>query len=205
MNPYSTKPVIESEYDIVSDTTAKLYRNGVYPEKVRRFAREALEEVDDEGVARYRVAAALTEYVYREVDYEKSSYLTRADYLLEHDVPGDCTEQGVLLASLLTARSFTARFVVSKHLPDEGHLMVQTRFPVDVVSELHEEAEKYYSGEIDGVAYQQDSEKRDCIWLVCDPASYPFAGVHDPDFFTMEDSGELFFVDDNEYDVISLD
>lgn len=198
MEAYSTPWSTESEYSVVSRTRAKLYKNGIYPEKVREHAREVLENVGP-GTERYRLAARLTEFVYEVVEnVESSSRLLRPDYLLEHVGEGDCEDQAVLLASLLEARSFETRFVsVSRN--GVKHLMLQVRFPLEEVDALNREAQSVYNRELDELAYEEEDGN---AWLLCDPVWTPVVGAVNDNFCTTGECGVMEWFTDAEVDKI---
>jgi transglutaminase-like putative cysteine protease len=203
MEAYSTPGSTESEYSVVSRTRAKLYKNGVYPERVRDTASTVLQDVEDSGVERYNLAARLTQFVYEEVEnVESSSRLLRPDYLLEHVGEGDCEDQTVLLASLLEARSFETRFVsVSRN--GVKHLMLQVRFPFDKVDNLTREAQKFYDVDVEDLAYERDED--DGAWLLCDPVWTPVVGTVNDNFCTKTESGGLEWFADAEVDRIETE
>jgi len=199
MDAYSVSGETEDPYDTTNRVRADLIKNGVYPEKVRGYAGEVLDGVD-KGVERYRYAATLTEFVYEEVEHVGggNQALYRPDYILEHDVESDCEDQAVLLASLLTVRSFTVRFVGAGNNDIGYHLMVQVEFPVDKVDELEEEARSFYSEDVE-LFYQEEG---DSAWLLCDPVASPVIGSASTDYFRIRNRRELGFKEEVLYDYI---
>lgn len=201
MEAYSTPWSTESEYSAVSRTRAELYQNGIYPEKVRDHAREVLGNVDP-GLERYRYAAALTRYVYREVDQpprRSNRELFRPDYILDHGVESDCEDVGVLLSSLLEVRSFNTRLLVGSQ-GGGGHLMVQVEFPFDKVGELQAEARSFYGEDLD-LFYEKEGES---AWLLCDTVRSPVAGCINSDYFNLKEPGELVLKDEIVFDRIEV-
>jgi transglutaminase-like putative cysteine protease len=205
MDGYSSGGGSENQYSSTNRVRAQLIRNGVYPEKVRGHAREVLEDVEP-GVERYRYAAALTEFVYKEVDGvagESNKELFRPDYILDHGVDSDCEDQAVLLASLLEVRSFNTRFIGAVNDGSGNHLMVQVRFPENSISELEQEAEDFYNGKVQELVYQPGEDGG--AWLLCDPVFTPVPGCVNTDFFGENASGELVVKESTQYDIITLD
>lgn len=205
MTGYSAPGGTEQEYSTTNRTRAELLVNGVYPEKVRDHAAEVLEGVEP-GVERYRYAAALTEFVYENVDGtdgESNKALYRPDYVLDHGVESDCEDQTVLLASLLKIRSFKTRLLGVVGEDWGNHLMVQVRFPENSVEDLQGEAQDFYSTEVPGIRYQSDGSGG--AWLLCDPVYSPVVGCVNEEFFQENEGGELVFNEDTRYDYFSLE
>jgi len=100
MAGYSSSESSENGFDTTNKTRAKLIKNGVYPEKVRGHAGEVLEDVEP-GLERYRYAAALSRFVYSEIETVEggNDSLYRPDYVLDHSVECDCEDATVLIAS----------------------------------------------------------------------------------------------------------
>jgi hypothetical protein len=202
MTGYSAPGDTEQEYSTTNRTRAELLVNGVYPEKVRDHAAEVLEDVEP-GFERYRYAAALTEFVYENVDGtdgESNKALYRPDYVLDHGVESDCEDQAVLLASLLKVRSFKTRLLGVVGEDWGNHLMVQVRFPENSVENLQGEAEDFYSVEIPGIRFQSDSSGG--AWLLCDPVYSPVVGCVNEEFFEKKETGELVFSEGTRHDFL---
>ena len=205
MTGYSAPGDSKREYSTTNRTRAELLVNGVYPEKVRDHAAEVLEDVEP-GVERYRYAAALTEFVYENVDGTdggSNKALYRPDYVLDHGVESDCEDQAVLLASLLEVRSFKTRLLGVVGEDWGNHLMVQVRFPENSVDDLQEEAQDFYSVEVTRIRFQSDGSGG--AWLLCDPVYSPVVGCVNEQFFQENEGGELVFNEDTRYDYFSLE
>lgn len=157
-----------------SYTRMKAYVQSVYPHHVRDHARMILDDVKP-GYRRYRYAAELTRYVYQNVEYSAEDKLWRGDYILDHTRKGDCEDQSVLLASLLSCRSFDVRFAVVRRKGDEsGHVMLQVLFDNADLNELVREAEKFYRSGINRLHHIKKDDGN--YWLNCDPVHSSIAG-----------------------------
>lgn len=203
MDAYSAPGESKEPYDTTNRTRAELIKNGVYPEEVRDHAQQILEDVEP-GVERYRYAAALTRFVHENVECTDSEggnkALYRPDYVLDHGVETDCEDQAVLLASLLTVRSFDTRFVGAINEGWGNHLMMQVRFDLDSLPELRSEAESFHTGDVPELKFQTGEDGG--AWLLCDPVFSPVPGYVNTEFFTDAGDGKLVFKEETQHDYI---
>jgi len=172
-----------------SYTRMEGYVQSVVPRHVRSHAREILESVKEEGVGRYKVAAALARHVFEEVEYSEEGDLWRADYILDKSGRGDCEDHATLLASLLVCRSFDVCFVVVDKSDDKpGHLMLEVLFTDVALNDLVDEAASFYDRTVDFLGWERYDND---YWLVCDTASSPVVGVGDGRYYSTNFEGRV--------------
>lgn len=170
-------------------TRFKYYINNVHPDRVRDTRQEILADVDS-GYKGYRHAAALTEFVHTTVDFQSNWGTWRPDFLLEHDLSGNCEDQSILLASLLTSAGFDARYVVMEHLDEEGgHMATQVRFKDCSRDRLLDEARAFYDVDYDWLA--RESAGNDGVWLHCEVTDAGIVGVGPTDYFDVRSDGQM--------------
>ena len=169
------------------------YVNSVFPDHVREHAREILGDTEP-GYQRYRYAAKLTQHVFEEIDYSEETDLWRADFILDNTGKGDCEDQCTTLASLLTCRSFDARYVVvRKDGWDPGHIIVQVLFQDADLQSLVDEADDFYSRSLDKLVWEKGN---DGYWLTCDPVTSPVVGTTESEYYTWDGEGRLVWYGD---------